>query len=58
VPAHRFFREEVGLLPDDVPVAMDASSRTVSLPLYPAMTDAEQDDVVEALARILDYYAS
>jgi dTDP-4-amino-4,6-dideoxygalactose transaminase len=56
IPAHRFFREEVGLEGTDVPVAMDASERTLSLPLSADMTEAEQDDVLTALKRIVRYY--
>jgi dTDP-4-amino-4,6-dideoxygalactose transaminase len=56
LPAHRFFREQVGLSPEEVPVAMDASERTLSLPLSADMTEAEQDDVVTALARIVKFY--
>jgi len=36
-----------------LPVASDISDRTLSLPLSPAMTDADQDDVVEALSHVL-----
>jgi dTDP-4-amino-4,6-dideoxygalactose transaminase len=56
IPVHRFFRDEVGLAPEGVPVAMDASARILSLPLAPDMTDADQDDVVTALARIVRFY--
>jgi dTDP-4-amino-4,6-dideoxygalactose transaminase len=30
----------------------------LSIPLFPGMSDADQDDVVEALARIAGYYAA
>jgi dTDP-4-amino-4,6-dideoxygalactose transaminase len=35
---------------------MDASERTLSLPLAPHVTEAEQDDVLTALARIVRFY--
>ena len=38
-----------GIEPGDLPVATDISERTLSLPLSPKITDADQDDVVEAL---------
>jgi dTDP-4-amino-4,6-dideoxygalactose transaminase len=56
LPLHRHFRETVPTRPETVPVAMDASERLLSLPLYPGMSDRDQDDVVEALARIGRYY--
>jgi dTDP-4-amino-4,6-dideoxygalactose transaminase len=56
LPLHRFFRETVGTPPDAVPIATDASARVFSLPLYPGMSDADQDDVLTALARIVEYY--
>jgi dTDP-4-amino-4,6-dideoxygalactose transaminase len=58
LPLHRFFREVVGTPPEAVPVAADASERVLSLPLYPGMTDADQDDVLEGLTRILEFYRS
>ena len=57
LPLHRFFRETIPQRPEDLPIATDASHRTLSLPLFPALTDAEQDQVVAALARILTFYA-
>ncbi len=57
LPLHRFFRETLPQRPEDLPVATDASHRTLSLPLFPGLTDAEQDHVIEALARILTFYA-
>ncbi|MGH7788822.1 MAG: DegT/DnrJ/EryC1/StrS family aminotransferase [Candidatus Binatia bacterium] len=56
LPLHRFFREEVGARPEDTPRATDASARILSLPLYPGMTEADQDDVLEAVTRIVEYY--
>jgi dTDP-4-amino-4,6-dideoxygalactose transaminase len=57
LPEHRFFRDELGHRPEAFPVATDASRRTFSLPMFPAMTDAEVDQVVAALDRILRFYA-
>lgn len=56
LPLHEYFRETLGLDPAAFPVATDASHRTLSLPLYPGMSDADQDDVVEALVRIVRFY--
>lgn len=57
LPMHRFFREELGCRPEDVPVAHAASERTLSIPLYPSLTDEEHGQVIEALLRILRFYA-
>lgn len=58
LPVHRHFRQTLGVVPEAFPVALDASARLLSLPLYPGLTEADQDDVVEALVRILRYYAA
>jgi len=38
------------------PVAEDVSSRMFSLPIFPAMTDADVEDVVAALWKVLGHY--
>jgi dTDP-4-amino-4,6-dideoxygalactose transaminase len=53
VHLHPYYRERYALEPDDLPVANDISQRTVSLPLSPKVSDADQDDVVEALHRVI-----
>ncbi len=56
LPLHGFFRS-AGHRPEQVPVATDASDRLLSLPLYPGLREPEQEQVVEALIRILRWYA-
>jgi dTDP-4-amino-4,6-dideoxygalactose transaminase len=53
VHLHEYYRERLRLRPEDLPVATDISERTLSLPLSPALTDEDQDDVVAALERAL-----
>jgi dTDP-4-amino-4,6-dideoxygalactose transaminase len=53
VHLHPYYRRSYGLSPDDFPVATRLSERTISLPLGPALTEADQDDVVQALRRLL-----
>ena len=53
VHLHPFYRDTYGLAEDDFPVASDISARTLSLPLSPKVTDADQDDVVDALTELL-----
>jgi dTDP-4-amino-4,6-dideoxygalactose transaminase len=53
VHLHPFYRDTYGLDPADFPVATDISERTLSLPLSPKVTEADQDDVVSALIDVL-----
>jgi dTDP-4-amino-4,6-dideoxygalactose transaminase len=53
VHLHPFYRDRYGLAPQDFPVASMISERTVSLPLGPSVTDADQDDVAAALTDLL-----
>ena len=50
---HPYYRETYGYQPGDLPVAQRTYERIVSLPLFPKMTDAEQDRVVRAVREIL-----
>lgn len=45
-----YYRERFGYAPTDFPGALMAEQLSMTLPLYPQMTDAEQDYVVEVLA--------
>jgi dTDP-4-amino-4,6-dideoxygalactose transaminase len=53
VHEHEYYRERFGYSSDDFPVAADISARTLSLPLSPKLTHADQDDVVAALENSL-----
>ncbi len=53
VHLHPFYRDKYGLHPDSLPVATGISNRTLSLPFEPNLAEADQDDVVEALAAAL-----
>jgi dTDP-4-amino-4,6-dideoxygalactose transaminase len=53
VPAMTFVATANVVEDAGLPVATDISERTLSLPLSPALTEADQDDVVEALAAVL-----
>ena len=50
---HPYYRDRYDLSPEAFPVATDMSNRTVSLPLSPAVSEADQDDVVVALRSAL-----
>jgi dTDP-4-amino-4,6-dideoxygalactose transaminase len=50
---HRYYREKYGWSGNDYPVASREWERLVSLPIYPAMSDADVDDVIEAVSGIV-----
>ncbi len=50
VHLYPYYREQFGFKPGDFPEAETISDRIVSLPLFPLMTDADQDRVVAAMA--------
>ena len=50
IPIHlQPYYRELGFAPGDFPAAEHYYARAVSLPLFPAMTDAQQDRVVEVV---------
>jgi dTDP-4-amino-4,6-dideoxygalactose transaminase len=53
VHLHPFYRDTYGLTPEQFPVATAISEGTLSLPLSPKVSDADQDDVVGALVDLL-----
>jgi dTDP-4-amino-4,6-dideoxygalactose transaminase len=50
---HPYYRETYGFTPEDFPVATAEYRREISLPIYSAMTDADVEDVVEAVVAIV-----
>lgn len=53
VHMHPYYREKYGYRPEDCPVAADAFSRMLSLPLHPGLTDQDVADVCEAIEDIV-----
>ncbi len=53
---HPFYRDRFGYAPGLCPTAEHVEERLVTLPLFPAMTDADQDDVLRALDKVLAHY--
>lgn len=49
VPWLGFYRQKYGHAPEDFPRAWAADRRTLALPLYPAMTEEEQDRVITGI---------
>jgi len=54
---HRFYRDRFRYVAGLCPNAELVESRLVTLPLFPAMTDADQDDVLHALDKVFAHYA-
>ncbi|MBV9192989.1 MAG: DegT/DnrJ/EryC1/StrS family aminotransferase [Solirubrobacterales bacterium] len=53
VHLHPYYRDRYGFQPADFPVATAISDRTLSLPLSPKVSEADQDDLVSALRDLL-----
>jgi dTDP-4-amino-4,6-dideoxygalactose transaminase len=55
IPVHllAYYRDKYEYKPDQFPVASQAFEGLVSLPIYPAMTDTDVDDVVEAVTAVV-----
>lgn len=51
---HPFYRTAFDLEPSDFPVAVESYRRSISLPIYPGMTDDDAEDVIAAVLRIVD----
>lgn len=55
IPLHLqpYWRERYGLRPEQFPVASDAYSRVVSLPIYPTLSDQSLDHVIATVSEVL-----
>ncbi|HXF07930.1 MAG TPA: DegT/DnrJ/EryC1/StrS family aminotransferase [Candidatus Acidoferrales bacterium] len=49
LPEHPYYQDRLGWRPEDTPNAMRIGRQTVSLPLSPALTDADVEDVIAAV---------
>jgi dTDP-4-amino-4,6-dideoxygalactose transaminase len=54
VHLYPYYREAFGFAPGDFPHAENVCERIVSLPLFPGMTDAEHDRVLDVMYTILN----
>ncbi|HET7583469.1 MAG TPA: DegT/DnrJ/EryC1/StrS family aminotransferase [Gemmatimonadaceae bacterium] len=52
-----YYRDRYGWRPDDFPAAHYVSERIVSLPLFPGLTEEDQDDVIAALHDVARRFA-
>jgi dTDP-4-amino-4,6-dideoxygalactose transaminase len=53
---HPYYRDRYGFEPCDFPVTSEAYRRIVSLPLHPGLSDGDVDDVIEAVADVVERY--
>ncbi len=53
---HSYYRKTFKFKRGSFPVAEETSDTVVSLPLYPSLTRKDQEDVVEAVKKIVKYY--
>ncbi|MGA8428445.1 MAG: UDP-4-amino-4,6-dideoxy-N-acetyl-beta-L-altrosamine transaminase [Candidatus Sulfotelmatobacter sp.] len=57
VHLHPYYRERFGYRGGEFPVAEDAYSRLISLPMFHGMTDRDADDVIEAVRKVANFYS-
>ncbi len=51
--AHPYYRDTFGYRPDSLPIAHDLYLRSISLPFFSAMTEAQVGRVIEAVGALL-----
>ncbi|MFB3901882.1 MAG: UDP-4-amino-4,6-dideoxy-N-acetyl-beta-L-altrosamine transaminase [Acidobacteriota bacterium] len=58
VHLHPYYQKRFGTRPGDCPVAEKAYSEIISLPIFPAMTERDVCDVIEAVRKVTHAYRS
>lgn len=58
VHLHPYYRERFGYREGDYPVSEDAYARLISLPMFHGMTDADVQDVIDAVTKVATFYAA
>jgi dTDP-4-amino-4,6-dideoxygalactose transaminase len=53
---HPYYRDKYGFSPSQFPVAYENYRRLVSLPLHPRLTDADVNDVIEAVSDVVSKF--
>ena len=54
IPEHPYYQARFGWKPEDFPNAQRIGRSTVSLPLSARLTDADMEDVIQAVRAILE----
>jgi dTDP-4-amino-4,6-dideoxygalactose transaminase len=57
VHLHPYYRERFGYQGGECPVAERAYEQLVSLPMFHGMIDQDVEDVIEAVRKVVSYYA-
>jgi perosamine synthetase len=57
VHMHPYYRQQFGFIGAEFPVAEDAYSRLISLPMFHGMTDQDVEDVITAVRKVMQHYA-
>ena len=53
---HPFYQKTFSYKADDFPVAQKVYQGIVSIPMFPAMTDRDAEDVIIAIERLIEFY--
>ena len=53
IPFTRYYSARYGISEHDLPNTIAVARKTVTLPLYPQMSEADQDEVVQAITEIV-----
>ena len=56
VHTHPYYRDRFGYKGGEFPIAEDAYSRLISLPMFHGMTERDVDDVISAMRKIIQFY--
>lgn len=56
VHLHPFYRQKYGYKEGDFPIAENVYKELISIPLFPAMTEQDAQDVVDAIKKIIEFY--
>jgi perosamine synthetase len=56
VHLHPYYRKNLGTKPGMCPVAEEAYEKIVTLPLFPAMSEQDVSDVIEAVGKVVNRY--
>ncbi len=57
VHRHRYYRDRFGFKGGEFPVAEKAYEQLISLPMFHGMTDGDVEDVIQAVTKVIGYWA-
>ncbi len=58
VHLHPYYRDRFGYRAGEFPIAEHAYSQLISLPMFHGMTDEDVQDVIQAVTKVMEYYAA